>query len=99
MFIRIVDHWAKPGQTEYGQRFVDETGVKMEAWPGFVYRYRLEPSAGPTVITTLTAWATEEQYKAYRAAQTPYSEMSNYPFERTEHKELVVRAASGGAPV
>jgi heme-degrading monooxygenase HmoA len=98
MFIRIVDHWAKPGQTEYGRTFIDENGVKMEKWPGFIYRYRLEPTEGPTIITTLTAWATEEHYRAYRAAQTPYSEMPHYPFERTAHKELVVQASSPGAP-
>jgi hypothetical protein len=71
----------------------------METWPGFVYRYRLEPSEGPTILTTLTAWQTEGHYKAYRAAQTPYSEVPHYPFERTAHKELVVQSSSAGAPV
>ena len=38
MFIRIVHHWAKPGQTEVGQRFIDENGDKMASYPGFRYR-------------------------------------------------------------
>lgn len=98
MFIRIVHHWAKPGQTEVGQRFIDENGDKMERYPGFRYRYRLEPPEGPTYITTLTAWDSEEEYQTYRSAQTPYSEMPDYPFERTEANELVVRSKTGATP-
>jgi len=98
MFIRIVHHWAKPGQTETGQCFIDANGDKMAGYPGFRYRYRLEPPEGPTFITTLTAWDSEEAYQNYRSAQTPYSQMPDYPFERTEAKELFVKSSSGAPP-
>lgn len=63
MFIRIVHHWAKPGQTEAGRKFIDENGAKMTTYPGFKYRYRLEPPGGPAFITTLTAWDSAESYQ------------------------------------
>jgi len=98
MFIRIVHHWAKPGQTEAGRKFIDDNGDKMTTWPGFKYRYRLEPPEGPTFITTLTAWDSEESYDQYRAAQTPYSEVPDYPFARTEDERFVVQSSTGAAP-
>lgn len=97
MFVRIVHHWAKPGQTEIGRQFIDDNGGKMAGYAGFQYRYRLEPPEGPTFITTLTAWDDVESYQRYRAAQTAYSEMPDYPFERTEAQELVVRSSTGAA--
>jgi heme-degrading monooxygenase HmoA len=98
MFIRIVHHWAKPGQTEVGRKFIDDNGDKMTAYRGFRYRYRLEPPEGPTFITTLTAWESSDAYQKYRAAQIPYSEVPHYPFERTEAQELVVQSATGALP-
>jgi len=98
MFIRIVQHWAKPGQTEVGRQFIDDNGDKMADASGFKYRYRLEPADGPTVITTLTAWDSEESYQKYRSAQTPYSQVPTYPFERTDAQELVVQSSTGGVP-
>ena len=98
MFVRIVHHWAKPGKTETGQKFIDDYGDKMKGYPGFKYRYRLEPPEGPTFITTLTAWDSEESYQKYRSAQTPYSQMPDYPFERTEPQELMVQSSTGAAP-
>jgi heme-degrading monooxygenase HmoA len=98
MFIRIVHHWAKPGQTEIGRQFIDDNGSKMETASGFKYRYRLEPPEGPTFITTLTAWDSEESYQKYRSAQTPYSENPDYPFERVESNELVVQSSTGNLP-
>jgi len=98
MFIRIVQHWAKPGQTEVGRKFIDDNGDKMADAPGFKYRYRLEPPEGPTFITTLTAWDSEESYKKYQSAQTPYSQVPTYPFERTDAQELVVQSSTGAVP-
>jgi heme-degrading monooxygenase HmoA len=98
MFVRIVHHWAKPGQTEAGRRFIDENGDKMLDAPGFKYRQRLEPPEGPTFITTLTAWDSEESYQKWRAAQTPYSQVPHYPFERTEDQKFVVQASNGAVP-
>jgi heme-degrading monooxygenase HmoA len=98
MFVRIVHHWAKSGQTEAGRRFIDENGVKMEKAPGFKYRQRLEPPEGPTFITTLTAWDDEASYQAWRAKQTPYSQVPTYPFERTEDQTFVVQSSHGGTP-
>ena len=86
MFIRIVHHWAKPGQTEDGRRFIDENGVKMEKAPGFKYRYRLEPPEGPTIITTLTAWD-------YRGVTTRHSVPPRRPIR--EVPTLPVRADRG----
>lgn len=98
MFVRIVHHWAKPGQTEAGRQFIDDNGGHMTEYAGFIYRYRLEPPEGPKFITTLTAWDSEESYQKYKAAQTPYSQVPHYPFERTEHQEFVVQSRTGGAP-
>jgi heme-degrading monooxygenase HmoA len=98
MFVRIVHHWAKPGQTEAGRRFIDENGDKMLDAPGFKYRQRLEPPEGPTFITTLTAWDDEASYQKWRAAQTPYSQVPHYPFERTEDQKFIVQASNGAVP-
>jgi hypothetical protein len=98
MFVRIVHHWAKPGQFEAGRRFIDENGEKMAGYPGFKYRQRLEPSDGPSFITTLTAWDSEASYQKYRSVQIPYSQVPHYPFERTESFEFVVQSSTGSVP-
>ena len=98
MFIRIVHHWAKPGQTEAGRKFIDANGDQMNSAPGFKYRYRLEPPAGPEFITTLTAWEDEASYKKYHSAQTPYSQIPTYPFERAESLEFVAQSSHGAPP-
>jgi heme-degrading monooxygenase HmoA len=99
MFVRIVHHWAKPGQTEAGRKFIDANGDKMKAEPGFKYRYRLEPPDGPEFMTTLTAWDSEESYQKYHSAQTPYSEVPTYPFARTESLEFIAQSSHGSAPM
>jgi heme-degrading monooxygenase HmoA len=98
MFVRIVHHWAKSGQTEAGRKFIDENATKMENAPGFIYRQRLEPPEGPTFITTLTAWDDEAAYQAWRSKQTPYSQVPHYPFERTEEQKFVVQSSNGAKP-
>jgi len=94
MFVRIVHHWAKPGQTEAGRQFIDANGGKMKNYQGFQYRQRLEPVEGPTFITTLTAWDDEASYRAYHAEQTPYSKLPDYPFERVESLEFTVQSST-----
>lgn len=98
MFVRIVHHWAKPGQTEIGREFIDANGEKMASVSGFKYRYRLEPPEGPTFITTLTAWDSEDSFLKFKSTQAPYSENPDYPFERVETKELFVQSTTGADP-
>lgn len=98
MFIRIVQHWAKAGQTETGRQFIDANGDKMTGASGFKYRYRLEPPEGPTFITTLTAWDSEDSYLKFKATQASYSDNPDYPFERVASQELVVQSSTGAVP-
>ncbi len=46
----------------------------------------------------MTAWESEQSYLAFKSAQTPYSQLPHYPFERVESNELYVKASSSNAP-
>ena len=96
MFIRLANHWCKPGQIEAGQKFIDRQGEIMKTAPGFKFRYRMDDVAGRSNMTTLTAWADQAAFDQFRAGR-PASNSTDptYPFERVEYQDYIVRAELG----
>jgi heme-degrading monooxygenase HmoA len=90
MFVVISHHWCKPDRKEEAQTRIDRSGDTMESAPGFVFRYRIEPPADPTQVSTMTVWTNEESYRSYRSARTapdpgdasvPYGRVTTEVFE------------------
>lgn len=87
MFVRIVDHWCKPGQREAGLRRMEAVGEVVSAAPGFMFRYRLEAIDDPALLTTLTAWEDEAAFRAFHATRPKTNPQDpSSPFERIEHR-------------
>lgn len=97
MFIRIARHWCKPNQTEAGKAFIDQQGAVQSSAPGFKFRYRLEPPAGPSILLSITAWENEEAFERFRAGLKRREPDASYPFERVEDETFIVQSAIGKA--
>ena len=100
MFIAISHHHAKPGQTAVAAERVDKNGAAMASEPGFLYRYRLENSAKPGVVTTFTVWNAESDYKGFRDRRAARGEplADAMPWDRIEAESYTVHTVHGNAP-
>ncbi|HWE76073.1 MAG TPA: hypothetical protein VG328_23130 [Stellaceae bacterium] len=98
MFIVVSHHHCKPGQNAAAAERVDKNGVGMSSEPGFRYRYRIENSAKPNVVSTLTAWNAESDYQNFRAKRGAGPDMSAMPWDRIEGESYEVRSSHGNAP-
>jgi heme-degrading monooxygenase HmoA len=100
MFIVISHHFCKPGQTDIASERVDKNGAAMTGEPGFLYRYRIESHAKPSVVSTLTVWNTEGDYKNFREKRSTRGghDSQAMPWERIEGESYDVCATHGNAP-
>jgi heme-degrading monooxygenase HmoA len=96
MYIRIVRHWCKEGRGEAGRAHMDSVGKITAESPGFLYRYHMEESGDPEVLTSLTAWRDEAAFGAFRASRpTGDAKDPSYPFARVEHHAYTVKSTIG----
>ena len=96
MIVVISHHWCKQGMENVARERIDQSGVSMESAPGFVFRYRIEPSQDPTQVSTMTVWADEQSYRAYRAARTaPDPKDPSVPYGRVTTEIFEVRRTHG----
>lgn len=100
MFIVISHHFCRPGQTEMARERIDKNGDAMTGEPGFFYRYRIENEAKPTIVSTLTAWNAEADYKSFREKRAGRGgqDLQSAPFDRIEGESYVVQSVHGNAP-
>jgi quinol monooxygenase YgiN len=99
MYIRIVRHWCKEGRVEAGRAHMDAVGRTTAESPGFLYRYRMEESGDPGVLTSLTAWRDEAAFDAFRTSRRPGNAKDpDYPFARVEHQAYTVTSTIGQRP-
>lgn len=56
----VSHHYARPGMEKALKKRLDETGVVMSKYPGFVARYNVEAVDDPTHITAVAFWESEE---------------------------------------
>ena len=98
MFIVVSHHHCKPGQTSAAAERVDKNGAGMSSEPGFLYRYRIENAAKPNVVSTLTAWNAENDYKTFREKRGAGPDMSSLPWDRIDGESYEVRSTHGTAP-
>jgi heme-degrading monooxygenase HmoA len=75
---------------------MERTGEVSSRAPGFLYRQILESPEDAALLTSLTAWQTEEQYAAFRASR-PASNHADAasPFDRIAHEGFVVLSETG----
>jgi heme-degrading monooxygenase HmoA len=95
MFIVISHHFCKPGQTAAAQQRVDQNGDAMTGEPGFVFRYRIERAERPEVVSTLTAWNAEADYREFRdrrAARGGGPSEESLPWDRIEGESYTVQS-------
>ena len=100
MFIAISHHFCKPGQTQIAQERVDKNGAAMSKEPGFLYRYRIENSAKPNVVSTMTVWNAESDYKNFRDRRAARGgpEGQSMPWDRIEGESYEVHTVHGNSP-
>ena len=100
MFIVISHHFCKPGQADVARERVDKNGTAMSGEPGFLYRYRIENQAKPGVVSTLTAWNAESDYKNFRDKRAGRGgpEPHAMPWDRIEGESYEVHTVHGKAP-
>jgi heme-degrading monooxygenase HmoA len=99
MIVVISHHWCKPNRKEEAQQRIDQSGNTMETAPGFVFRYRMEPPVDPTQVSTMTVWADEKSYRAYRSARTaPDSADPSVPYGRVTTEIHEISRTHGLAP-
>ena len=96
MIVVISHHWCKPNMEALAREKIDQSGNIMESAPGFLYRYRIEPPADPTQISTMTAWADEASYRSYRAARKPSDPKDpSVPYARVASEVFDVQRVHG----
>jgi heme-degrading monooxygenase HmoA len=99
MFIVISHHYCKPGQLEAARERMDKNASSMASEPGFIYRYRMERTTHPDVLSALTAWRDEEDFKRNRQNRFGSAhDLSATPYERIEHESYRVHATAARAP-
>jgi hypothetical protein len=99
MFVVISHHHCKPGQVELARERMDRNAAAMPAEPGFLYRYRLETPARPSVISAFTVWAGEADYDRYRGKRFGGGhDLAATPYEKVEVETYAVGAVAGTAP-
>ena len=83
MFVVLSHHWCKPGQVDLARERMEKSSAALTAEPGFLYRYRMERAAEPTVLTAFTAWADEEDFQRSRKKRFGDNhDLSDTPYER-----------------
>jgi len=87
MFIVVSTHSIKPGMVAVAERRIDANGDRMEAAPGFRFRYRLTANDDPLKLTTVTAWGSENDYQGDREAAR--SSRGDAPTEESPYAEIV----------
>ena len=100
MFIVISHHFCKPGLAEVARERVDKNGAAMSGEPGFLYRYRIQNQAKPGVVSTLTAWNAESDYKNFRDKRAGRGgpDHQAMPWDRIEGESYEVHTVHGKAP-
>ena len=100
MFIVISHHFCKPGQTEIACERIDKNGAAMTSEPGFLYRYRIENHAKPAVVSTLTVWNAEADYKNFREKRSARGghDLPSMPWDRIEGESYEVQTVHGHSP-
>jgi len=99
MFIVISHHHCKAGQTSAAAERVDKNGAAMSSEPGFLYRFRIENAAKPEIVSTLTAWNAESDYKNFRQKRGGGGpDMQSLPWDRIEGESYEVRSTHGNVP-
>jgi heme-degrading monooxygenase HmoA len=96
MYIVIVHHWSKPEMLEATRQLVDKVGNDMLTVPGFLFRHRIEQEHNLLMVSTLTAWASEQDFENYRKSRKPPNlESSSVPFHRYERETYTVKSTAG----
>jgi heme-degrading monooxygenase HmoA len=100
MFVVVSHHHCKPGQTDVARERVDKNGAQMSSEPGFLYRYRIENPAKPGVVSTMTVWNAEADYKGFRDRRAARGEppAQAMPWDRIEGESYEVHTVHGTAP-
>jgi heme-degrading monooxygenase HmoA len=100
MIIRIVHHVCKPGRAEEGRRYMDDRGTAVAGAPGFLYRHRAESVDRPNIITSFTAWRSQEDFEAFRKAHPSSHDFADpaFPFQEIMHEEYEVGSTTGRLP-
>jgi heme-degrading monooxygenase HmoA len=101
MFIVISHHSCKPGQTEIARERIDKNGASMIGKPGFVYRYRIENQTKPAIVSTLTVWASEVDYKNFREKRAAGGthDLQSSPFDRIESESYEICSVHGNPEI
>lgn len=67
----IVDHKVRPERRQEGLDVIYRNGNAMKSMPGFVSRLTMSASEdGLLVLTTVTVWKSEADFKAWGASPT-----------------------------
>lgn len=81
MIAFVSHHYALPGKGDELRRRLDQTGITMSAYPGFIARYNLQAVDDPTHVTAVALWESEAALDGWdngpdrgRAVQQPQGE-------------------------
>ena len=100
MFVVIAHHYCKPGQIDLARQSMDKSGLKLASEPGFLYRYRLERTTHPAILSALTAWTSENDYQQYRQKRFAAGhDLATTPYEKVESETFQVQSSHGKVPV
>ena len=81
---------------EATRQLVDKVGNDMLSVPGFQFRHRIEQEHDLEKVSTLTAWASEQDFESYRISRKPPNlESPGVPFHRYEREAYTVKSTAG----
>lgn len=66
MILVTVNHFCRADMVEKASARIDANGDRMATLPGFLFRYRMTARNDPLMMSTVTAWADEASYDAWR---------------------------------
>jgi hypothetical protein len=80
---------------------MDDRGATVAGAAGFLYRHRAESVDWPNIITSFTAWRSQDDFEAFRKAHPSSHDPADpaFPFQVIMHEQYEVRSTMGRLPI